>query len=200
MDDFRVIAESKELLDNVMLMTGYLTRMISIELRELHHLDAFPVLSAGIPDCIKGQANKGHVVEVVLNALPTPDESTSWEQIIEYRSDPDSYSKFLALRNWMNQIARNGLSSIEVEQQLEFLVDEYEQHLRLHRMKTNAGTLESVIVAGAEFLEDLSRFRLSKVANALFSARYKRIALIEQELTAPGREVAYVIKAAEMFS
>lgn len=200
MDDLRVKAESKEFLDNMMLMTGYLTRISSIELRELHDLDAFTVLSGGIQDTDHVQANKGDIVEIVLNALPTPGESTSWEQIIEYRGDPDSHSKFLALRNWMNQLARAGLASLEVEQQLEFLVDEYEQHLRLHRMKTNAGTLETVIVAGAEFLENLSRFRLSKSANALFSARHRKIALIEQELTAPGRDVAYVIKTREMFS
>jgi hypothetical protein len=124
-----------------------------------------------------------------------PDESVPWEQIIEYRSDPDSQSKFLAPRHWMSEVAR-----AEVEEKLEYLVDQYRQHMRLHRMKTNVGTLETIVTASAEFLGDPVSFKWGKAAEALFSLRRRRVALLEVELTAPGNEVVYIVKAKETFS
>jgi hypothetical protein len=113
--------------------------------------------------------NKSEVVKIALNALPVPDESTSWEQILEYRSDPDSRGKFLALRHWMSEVARAELTPAEVEEKFEYLIDQYQQHMRLHRMKTNVGTLETIVTTGAEFLGDLVSFKWGKAAEALFS-------------------------------
>lgn len=47
---------------------------------------------------------------------------------------------------------------------------------------------------------DLVSFKWGKAAEALFSLRRRRVALLEGELTAPGNEVAYIVKARETFS
>jgi hypothetical protein len=175
------------------------TRLISTQLRELEGLDAYPILRTGINSSQSNQANKCDVVQIILNSLPIPDDSTSWEQILEYRSDLDSQHRFLDLRNWMNEVARGRLSVIEIEQKLEHLISQYQRHMKLHKMKTNTGTLETYLTIGFEFLEELLRLKLSKAVKALFSLKHRRIALMEGELTSPGSEVAYVIKAREMF-
>lgn len=72
--------------------------------------------------------------------------------------------------------------------------------MKLHRMKTNVGTLESVITTGAKFLGDMVSFKWGKAAEALFSLRRSRVALLEGESTAPGSEGAYTVKARETFS
>lgn len=46
----------------------------------------------------EGPIGRLNVLKIVLGAFPEPDESTSWEQIIEFRSDPDSAGQVLALR------------------------------------------------------------------------------------------------------
>jgi len=43
-------------------------------------------------------------------------------------------------------------------------------------------------------------FKRGKAAEALFSLRRRRVALLERELTAPGSEVAYIVEARETFS
>jgi hypothetical protein len=149
---------------------------------------------------LEAQSKKTVVIQLALKSLPIPDESTSWEQIIEYRSDPDSRSKFLALRHWMSEVARAELAPAEVEEKLEYLIDQYQKHMRLHRMKTNVGTLETIVTTGAEFLGDLVSFKWGKAAEALFSLKRRQVALLEGELTAPGNEVAYIVKARETFS
>ncbi len=143
---------------------------------------------------------KSDVLHLVLNHLPTPDDSVSWEQILDFRSDPDSKTKYWALRNWIGEMARAELSPYEIEEKLEHLIHEYEQHIRLHRMKYNAGTLELVVTMIPEFLEDLIKFKWKETAQLLFRLQKRRLNLMETELKAPGREIAYLFKAKESFT
>lgn len=177
----------------------YQVRRLSVQLRVVNGVEARPVLSDVVPQLPLQHSEKSEAVSLTFNALPSPDESVSWEQIIEYRSDPDSRSKFLALRHWMSEVARAELTPAEVEEKLEYLIDQYQKHMRLHRMKTNVGTLETIITTGAEFLGDLVSFKWGKAAEALFSLKRRQVALLEGELTAPGNEVAYIVKARETF-
>jgi hypothetical protein len=172
------------------------TRAVCLYLREVEQVDACLAFSHV---CHPEGQTRG-VLDIVLTQLPMPDDTVSWEHILEFRSDPDSYSKFLALRNWMNEVARAKLTPIEIEQKLEYLIDQYWRHMQLHKMKANAGVLQTAIVSTAELIEDLVKIRWGKMAKNLFAFRERRIALLEGELTAPGSEVAYIVKANERFS
>jgi hypothetical protein len=138
-------------------------------------------------------------MRIVLTALPLPTDETPWEQIIEYRNDPDSRAKFLDLRNWISEVAQGTLSPNEVEEKLEYLLSQYRRHLEIHRLKANAGTLETLVVTGADILGNLVSFQWGKAAKALFSIKVRQLALLEGELTARGSEVAYVMKARDTF-
>ena len=59
--------------------------------------------------------------------------------------------------------------------------------MNLHGMRTNVNTLETIVTAGAEFLGDLVSFKWGKTAQALFSLKRRHVALMEGELTAPGK-------------
>lgn len=178
-----------------------IAKVTALGLRETSGLDIQPYSSFGFHgDTVAGgTALRADVLRVVLNTLPTPDDSVPWEQILEYRADPDSYRKFLALRDWINEVARRTLSQIEIEQKLEYLMEQYKRHMALHRMKVTAGALETIVVSSAEILEDLSRLRFGKLAKSMFAFKSRNIALLEGELTVPGSELAYVIKAHDTF-
>lgn len=177
----------------------YRARRECIRLRVLHHIDAHLVTSLGDVLSSGPDSDKHEVVKITLSSLPIPDDSTSWEQIIEYRNDPDSQSKFLALRNWMGEVARAELTPAETEEKLEYLIDQYQQHMNLHRMKANVGVLETIATTSAEVLGDLVSFQWGKAAQALFALKRRKVALLEGELTSPGNEVAYIVKAREKF-
>jgi hypothetical protein len=100
----------------------------------------------------------------------------------------------------MGEVARSELSPSEIEQKLEYLMSQYQRHMTLHKMKTNPGVLQSMVVTPAEFAESLVKFNWGKIARSLFTMRQRKIALLEGELNAPGNEVAYVIKSKEAFS
>jgi hypothetical protein len=174
-------------------------RLTSIRLKEAEQKDAYPILTTNSLASNVPEANKETVIEIVLNELPTLDNSVPWEHILEFRSDPDSFGKFLAIRNWMNEVSRNQLTPLEIEQKLEYLINQYRSHMELHKMKINAGKLETIIVSSAEFLEDLMKVKWGNIAKGLFSFRQKKIAMLEGELTSPGSEVAYIVKAQDTF-
>ena len=71
--------------------------------------------------------------------------------------------------------------------------------MKLERMSRDTGVVETFVTTSAEIVESLVTFKWSKAAKRLFAMRHKQIDLMKAELTAPGREVAYIVKARERF-
>jgi hypothetical protein len=175
-------------------------RLLCLFLQEEYSIDAIPILPSPPPRSIPHefpQVGKEKVLQVVFNKLPIPDDSVPWEDIIDFRNDPDTKSKFLGFRVWMSKLARENRPTVEIEEELEYLTEEYRNHIALHKLKYNTGALETTITIAAEVLEDLARLKFGKLAKSLFILKNRRIALMEAEHSAPGREIAYVVKASE---
>jgi hypothetical protein len=172
------------------------TRMTTIKLREKDGMDAYSVFHFPTPPGFMSPImKKSDVVDIIVNALPMPDALTSWEHILDYRSDPDSKTKFLALRNWINDLARSDLNANEIEEKLEYLIQEYENHLQVHKMKNAPGPLETTVVATGELLENVLKLKIGSLAKSFFGIKQRRAELLEAELKARGREVSYILKA-----
>jgi hypothetical protein len=194
------VFEADRLVGHVTSLATNLTRLFSIELREANQLDAYPILpdqSASLET--NHRCTKHDVVKIVLAALPLPDDQVSWEQILEYRSDPASQDRFLDLRHWMTEVARGDLTPSEVEEKLGYLLSRYRRHMEVHKMKSNATMFETVVVTSADALGNLASFQWGKAAQALFSLKYMKVDLLEGELTAEGSEVAYILKTRDAF-
>ncbi|HKP75935.1 MAG TPA: hypothetical protein VJT67_10360 [Longimicrobiaceae bacterium] len=139
------------------------------------------------------------VAEVVLRALPVPDESVPWERIVEFRRDEELASYALQLRKWIRGAAERDLTATGAAEELAELLSNYKDHMRFLKMKTHVAQLQSIITLPLSVAESLVRFRLSDAVKALFELRFRKIALMESERSAPGREVAYILKAQDVF-
>lgn len=175
------------------------TRVLTYQLRELNEYDAVSLYQSDEFTDLFEVGNQKDVVHIVLKSMPTLDDNTPWESILDFRSDPESRAKFLALRSWMSDIAKCNLKPNEMAQKIEWLVHEYESHLDLHKMKFNKGVLETIVTVGAEFLEDVMKIKWGKAAKILFTLQHRKIQMLEAEAKAPGREVAYIAKARKKF-
>ena len=111
--------------------SDYDARCAAIHLRDVHLVQAYPILSSPMPSLGNLQADKVDVIQIALNALPHPSKTTPWERIIDFRNDPDTAHHFLALRNWMTETAKAQLSPREIEENIEYLLSQYGQHMRL---------------------------------------------------------------------
>ena len=144
-------------------------------------------------------ANKGEVIQIILKSLPLPGDDTSWEDLINYKNDTDVRYNLLALRNWANEAARLELPPIELADKLEWLIAQYQTHVKIHRMKFESGTAELILTTTASALEELVHFRFGKLAQILFGFKRSKLALLEAEINAPGSEVAYILSTVREF-
>lgn len=144
-------------------------------------------------------SRRQEVVEVVVRKLPVPSAMTSWEKIIDYRQDPQSQRNLVSFRRWISKIVSSDLPTFEIEEEYEWLVNEYQAHMRLHKLKADMETLQTVVKIPLELLEDLVKLRFSKIVEPFFALRKREILLMEAELNAPGREIASILEARDAF-
>ncbi len=171
-----------------------LVRIISLvkNLRETEN-EYYPIIS----DLLKldnNQENKNAVLNIVLENIPTIDESVSWEQLIDFKKNPDTKNKYLALRNWMIEMSLKSYSKMEIKDKFEFLLSEYEMHMKLNRIKYHSGKMETILVASSEIIENIVKLNFSKAMKSVFQIHKQNIALTEAELNTKGRELAYIHK------
>lgn len=177
-----------------------LVRMGAVALRESGS-HACPVLEdMRVLSVVEQRAKSVEVANIVLEAFPLPSPKCSWEQLLEFRLNPEVRELFNGLRVWISGIARSDLSRMEITQKLEWLIQEQRRHLRIARMEADSTLLEILVVTTAEILESIVKLNLGHAAKLLFSLRKRRLALMKAELNVPGRELAYLVKARERFS
>jgi hypothetical protein len=145
--------------------------------------------------------NAGHsnVLRVILHHLPLPDGSTPWPAILDWRRDDDATSKFRRLRHWVNGASRRQLTAPDAYDELATLVDDYSAYMAAQHRKIHKSRFEAVATTTADVGEDLAKFRVGSIVRRLCELNREDIVLLEAELRAPGREVAYIVAARERF-
>lgn len=178
----------------------YDRRTLASDLRDKCGINAFPIYSedlALMDDFITGDSD---VIKVVLEELPEPDfETTPWEQILDFRKDAETKKLLGYFRHWINRAIRKHVTFNELSEELEYYCNKYEEHIRVQKMKVNYGILETLLMIPAEMLEGLIRLKPTQTVQALFAFKKQRVQLREAELKAPGRDIAYLIRAKRRF-
>jgi hypothetical protein len=185
--------QSIEKLDQIVL------RLISKQIEKHGDFTAVTTLSEHSYTYETPSSKKNNVIQIVINNLPLPNIETSWEKIIDYRNDPDNNKDLLNLRRWIRKISSEEISPVEVQEEIEWLQNEFQAHMKYHRIKANTETLEVLVKAPLEIIEDLVKLKLSKIPEPLFALKKKQLMLMEAEINAPGKEMAYIIKSRETF-
>jgi hypothetical protein len=174
-------------------------RLIAAQQSAIGEIQASPLFNDNSDYEAAFSNGKAQVLEIVLNAMPEPDATVPWEQISEFKADSEARAKLLGLKVWISEVTHSKLTPLEIAEKLEWWLQEYERHLRFHRMKVNHATFETVVTVGAEVIEDVFKFRLSKLTKLLFSANHRELELLEAEMRAPGKQLAYIFAAKQAF-
>lgn len=177
----------------------YAVRLKVLELVNSENIDAVPIFFHKPFLTPMPNPRREEVLRIVLGFLPTLENTTPIEQILEFRSDPDSRRKFLSLRNFMNDIGRSVLMKTEMRDRIEGLICDYRAHMEVHRLKYGKGKLEVFITTTAKMIEHIIKLKIGDAIEDLFSVRRQKADILEAELRTPGQEIAYLIKAQEWF-
>lgn len=199
--DFAVEYDGKPVRNLKVGLTDLACRWEAERLRESTNADVVSLCppQPEINSLLGMKSEKGDVVRVLLRDFPQPSDSTSLEHILQFKQDPESKDKMFAFHHWAKTMMSQNAAPHEVAEELEWLAHEYQQHMRVHRMKVNRGTLEIVLTAAAELAENLVKLRWGKLSKLPFSVSHRKIDLMEAELKAPGREIAYLVKTRNEF-
>lgn len=135
-----------------------------------------------------------NATKVIIKKFPSVFSESNHEKFIEFKSDPDTQVKLKRLRNWAFDIGKKGLTEKEIEQKLEYLLSEYEQQVKLHKMKYELNTFETVAIISLEVVENIAKLNFSKAAKVLFELGKKELKLLEAEHKFTGKEVALLYK------
>jgi len=183
------------LFEAIQRMTMNMTRYQAIQLRNFNNLDAHAIVPDEFNSLEQDDEHviKHDVVRIVIAELPVPDRDVSWEQIFEYRNDPNSLDRFLDLRNWISDTARGKFTLGEVEERLGPVLKRFRKQMELHQLKTATTTLEAFVTTTADVIRSLFVYGANTTFMGLCSLEQRKLALLEGESTAPGSEIAYVL-------
>jgi hypothetical protein len=145
------------------------------------------------------QDHLGDVLRIVIPQMPIPDESTPWEAILDFKSDPETRDQFTRFRRWTNVLAQEPKEIEELDTKLRWMLYDYQKQMELHKMKTCQNVLELFVKATVDILANLPTM-LVGLPTIAFGVRKARYALMEADSTAPGKEVAYICRSHEQFS
>jgi len=179
------------------LSSDIITRIDTCILRENFEEEFTPFLKSA--DTFNEQGKKEIVIKFVLSNIPEPNDSTSWEQIMEFRGDEDVRNKYLDLINWINEVALSAYSITDIKEKYEYLYSDYMKHFKLHKMKYNNTMLEVLVTAGAAFLLAFQSGGLISPFKTLLKMNLSHVKLLEEENKLPGKEVAYIFEANQQF-
>jgi len=181
--------------------TGDLANIVRISRANrvaMHEVDAVPILPV-IGEVASGLDAERAVLNIALTALPEPDEATPWEAVLDFRADSQAQQALARLRRWLTRGVLESRDPRLLKLELEDSLESYSEHMRLHGIKANKGVLQTLVTLTADVLDSLLHVRFSNAANAIFAFRDRKIALLEAEMSAPGRQVAYIAHAVKAF-
>jgi hypothetical protein len=168
-------------------------RLTSLQFARKHGVEAYPIyqsiraFGAGI------RRERERLLRVVFGKIPFPDDDVKWDEILEYRRDPESRRRFAALRVWVSRVASRRVPEPEAAEEVEHLLAEFEAHVLRHHISHHLAPFEAVLAADARQMEELlgdKNRRLQKSELQFF--RLSTDMFHDAEFSAPGRELAYV--------
>jgi hypothetical protein len=135
----------------------------------------------------------------ILSKIPTPDINTSWEQLLDFRSDEDVKGKYYALVNWANEITTQDMPLSNLTDKYNYLYNEYLRQYSLHKLNSNLSIIELLLTGGMEFIGSILNQNLFTAFKGLINIRKQQVALLQTEKGIQGRELAYIFSVNETF-
>lgn len=177
-------------------MTTNSMRMLACQLRDVENVDSYTVMAPELSSFEQDdpRIKKHHALRICIGALPVPVDDVPWEQLIEYRNDPEAAGSFVLIKDWMIEVARGSFTLLQVEETLEYLLNRFRRSMEIHRIDTTTTLLCAYVVTTPEFLQTLAGASPDWATRASFSMNPRQIGLLESELTAPGSILGFLLQ------
>jgi len=144
--------------------------------------------------------SKAEIYNLILDDFPVIKvDNLSWEQIFDFKQDPEIYNSIWGLRNWITNISKSNKNLGEIEEEYRYLKNRYEQAIKIHKLKTSNNIFQTTIQTSAELLENVAKLKFRKLTDLLFKFKENKISLMEAEMKSDGNQLSYLFKVKEKF-
>jgi hypothetical protein len=144
-------------------------------------------------------SNLVQVLGVIIPNVPLPDDYTDWESILSFKSDQKNKDRFTSLRRWATEVSKGDLSESELTEDLKWKLYDFKKAMEAAKIRVKSSKFEILITAAAALIGALPAILTGKNLESIFKLRKMEIELAEAENKAPGKEVAYIASAEEIF-
>lgn len=134
---------------------------------------------------------------IVVGAFPVISDCVPFSAILALRSDEEFKTHRRRLRSWIRKIGNDDLSTAELRDEIEYLMNEYQRYMRIQKLKFSIGTVESLVKMSLGIFENLLKLNLEKISDTIFSISKEKVNLAEAEINAPGKELSYLVKVSD---
>lgn len=190
---------------------GFSPRAIAAGLTRSHGVQAIPLYPTADERNREYRAGDTEVVVTVLRNLQVVDETTlTWEQVAEFRADPDARRRYRRFVHWLDR-ELVGKPASYVADEIVNRLEDYDAAVTKHGIQTVVGSIEQILdpkflagaaaVSGATLLSGSILAALG-AAGSLVAARIgltvARSRLDIDRATADKREIAFVHEIAKL--
>ena len=175
------------------------SRLVAVKIRIEDEIDAIPIIGKFSDISNLHNASRTDVAHMVFSNIPMPTSQTSWEAIFDYKNDVEAKQKYYALKKWINSASNRKLNASELNDEFNELLYTYKHYMNIQHKKLGLGNLETILVSTAEIIENTAKLNISKSIKTIFKLLQSNTYLMEKELTAPGRDLAYIAKTQYQF-
>jgi len=180
------------------MLSDYGVRQISIATGKILNVDTVPICSTLLRHFLMDHETTPptgeDVLHFALRAFPVPDESSSWEDILEFKVE--CHDKVWAFRRFLQSLAAKHKTEGEIRDEIEWMIHQYSRAMDQYGILRSTTFLEAYIIPAVEALENL---KPSMFLKGLVAIRKRKIALFDAESNSPGHQCAYVFDARKRF-
>jgi hypothetical protein len=174
-------------------------RQVALELTVYENMQAVCIeeldyRSAG--DKPSRAANADTIYEIAVGGIPML-EGSAWQEIMEFKASSDARQRLLRFHIWVSDLAKGGLSYAEAQDKLAYLKQEYVDAIARAKLQWRWSMLRCFVTAVPGAVEAFFHAKFKEMLEPLFRLVEIQTELSKAEREAPGRELAYIVRASE---
>jgi hypothetical protein len=155
-----------------------------------------PIVSFANPtSLVRAELGIPDAIQVSLDSIPMPDGTMPWEDFLAFRNDSETKARLRAFRVWLRKISASSTSAKEIEDELLTLLHDYTAFMDIQKIKYERGVIHTLLTSAASVVAHLATLNFSQALLEVLSLRGHGLDLRAAELTAPGREIAYISRS-----
>jgi len=180
-----------------LLIPDVLSRLLAVQMTLTSSAPVIPILHFEYSDEQTGSQPRTPIFRIGLEMMPTPSEDCSIADILNFKEE--MREKEWGFRRFLHDLAIKKRTEAEIRDDIEWSLNQYTNAMKLHNLKAGNDFVNVYVIPSIEVMESFVKFNWSKIAKGVLSVKERKVALMEAEANAKGREAAYIFDARKRF-